>query len=648
MDQTGHVLLRSAAANYIESNRERFEGFLDTEENFDDYVVSLRRDGEYAGETAIQALSEMFQIAVIVHEPSRPVLHEYSSQHPTQTIHLLYSNNNHYDFMIDPAIPENDSDDEDESKSESAIVISSDTTSSTESEDNGESESSSDDTTVCTYSEDDRRTVSHISQQAVEEILFAKPQPEPQVQKPDEKPQTLSVLLSTVLATEDACLKWMRAQGLLPTTMMCEKCGKKMILIEGRSGHREGYFMCSTCKKQRSIRYGTIFARSHLQLHTLMHAFLRWYLNDPNKTIQTEVQITGKTVVKLKQLLNLLATHILEKKSVMIGGPTRVVEIDEALLHRRKYNRGRGKDPGWVLGGIERPIQSDETPRLFLVLCPNRKKETLIPLIQKWVRPGTILVTDSFKSYRGLSKFGYHHYVVNHKRNFVAPKTLAHTQRIEGEWRHVRRQALPMVGCRMEDVGFFLSAYLYRRTTKNNINRFIQDLKEADKSILDEYIANRAKLQKNNQKKKQDSPVKLPTPLKPKAKTAATGAHRISSWKNDVTKDSVTILRQMKISNSRSLTNPKNEKKLTGLRNTKFEEPQVVSGFSVLEDTQRCLDELDEDAPQEQNRGKAHTIPKAKPKRKRYSRRVLSSVSTRSQKRQCAGRIRGFYKPKKY
>ena len=180
MDQTGHVLLRSAAANYIESNRERFEGFLDTEENFDDYVVSLRRDGEYAGETAIQALSEMFQIAVIVHEPSRPVLHEYSSQHPTQTIHLLYSNNTHYDFMIDPAIPENDSDDEDESKSESAIVISSDTTSSTESEDNGESESSSDDTTVCTYSEDNRRTVSHISKQAVEEILFAKPQPEPE------------------------------------------------------------------------------------------------------------------------------------------------------------------------------------------------------------------------------------------------------------------------------------------------------------------------------------------------------------------------------------------------------------------------------------------------------------------------------------
>ena len=64
-------------------------------------------------------------------------------------------------------------------------------------------------------------------------------------------------------------------------------------------------------------------------------------------------------MVKLKQLLNLLATHIL---SVMIGCPTRVVEVDEALLHRRKYNLERGKDPGWVLGGIERPMQSDETP----------------------------------------------------------------------------------------------------------------------------------------------------------------------------------------------------------------------------------------------------------------------------------------------
>ena len=40
---------------YIETNRQHFEGFLDTEEAFDEYLLNLRRDEHYAGETAIQA-----------------------------------------------------------------------------------------------------------------------------------------------------------------------------------------------------------------------------------------------------------------------------------------------------------------------------------------------------------------------------------------------------------------------------------------------------------------------------------------------------------------------------------------------------------------------------------------------------------------
>ena len=100
--------------------------------------------------------------------------------------------------------------------------------------------------------------------------------------------------------------------------------------------------------------------------------------------------------------------------------------------------------------------------------------------------------------------------------------------------------------------------------------------------VFDEYIANRAKLQRKSETKKKDSEVTPPTPPKPKPKTDSNGAHRITSWKHDATED------EMKISNSRSLIHLKSEKKLTALRETKFEEPQLVSGFSELEHTQRC------------------------------------------------------------
>ena len=53
-----------------------------------------------------------------------------------------------------------------------------------------------------------------------------------------------------------------------------------------------------------------------------------------------------------------------------IGGPSTVVEIDEAKFGKQKYNRGRLVEGSWILGGIQR--HSDEC---FLAICPNNKRD---------------------------------------------------------------------------------------------------------------------------------------------------------------------------------------------------------------------------------------------------------------------------------
>ena len=40
--------------------------------------------------------------------------------------------------------------------------------------------------------------------------------------------------------------------------------------------------------------------------------------------------------------------------TLQIGGPGKVVEIDESKFGRRKYNRGRYQEGHWVFGGVER------------------------------------------------------------------------------------------------------------------------------------------------------------------------------------------------------------------------------------------------------------------------------------------------------
>ncbi|RUS71147.1 hypothetical protein EGW08_021092 [Elysia chlorotica] len=145
------------------------------------------------------------------------------------------------------------------------------------------------------------------------------------------------------------------------------------------------------------------------------------------------------------------------RKQSPIGGPGVVVEIDETLITRRKYNRGRLPTQIWPFGGIERV-----TKRKFIVpltgdVAENRTKETLLPLITKYIVKGSVIYSDAFRSYHTikdlgsviysdafrsyhtLKDLGYTHCVVNHSKNFVDPEDPnVHTQNIERLWKDVK------------------------------------------------------------------------------------------------------------------------------------------------------------------------------------------------------------------
>ena len=70
--------------------------------------------------------------------------------------------------------------------------------------------------------------------------------------------------------------------------------------------------------------------------------------------------------------------------------------------------------------------------RMFYV--DRRDAKTLIPIIRKNILPGTEIVSDEWKAYKGLNKEGYIHYEVNHTENFVNPKNGMHSQLIECLW----------------------------------------------------------------------------------------------------------------------------------------------------------------------------------------------------------------------
>ena len=64
----------------------------------------------------------------------------------------------------------------------------------------------------------------------------------------------------------------------------------------------------------------------------------------------------------------------------------------------------------------------------------NRSSGVLVSVIKKYVKEGSLIWTDEFKSYNCLSQHGYVHETVNHSVNYVDTVTGAHTQAIERAW----------------------------------------------------------------------------------------------------------------------------------------------------------------------------------------------------------------------
>ena len=112
---------------------------------------------------------------------------------------------------------------------------------------------------------------------------------------------------------------------------------------------------------------------------------------------------------------------------------------------------------GWVLGGIQRG-----TRFCFLEEVPSRDAQTIIPLIQKWVAPGTTIMTDEWRAYHQLNHLGYLHITVNHSQQFVDPITGAHTQNVESMWARTKQKFKKMYGTSAALKPSYLAEFMWR------------------------------------------------------------------------------------------------------------------------------------------------------------------------------------------
>lgn len=265
-------------------------------------------------------------------------------------------------------------------------------------------------------------------------------------------------------------LAFLREHGVLPSAVQCPNCNRECTYREEQRLWRcTGSSRVPKKKKRRYCDFsisdskGTFFQGVNLPLWKVV-VFVNHWLSPhwDHHTVIHCLGISSKISVDWRSFCSEVTEFWFQHQEA-IGGPDTVVEIDETLIVRRKYGRGRVLCQVWLFGGIERG-----TKRRFVVplIGPlgeagRRDKRTLLPLIEQYIRRGTVIISDQWRAYNTLSQLGYTHFTINHSQNFVDPvHGEIHTQNIERLWRDVK-ESVKRPGIRSKFLYQYLARYLF-------------------------------------------------------------------------------------------------------------------------------------------------------------------------------------------
>ncbi len=99
-----------------------------------------------------------------------------------------------------------------------------------------------------------------------------------------------------------------------------------------------------------------------------------------------------------------------------------------------------------------------------MTIVQQRDAQTLLPIIQTHVAPGTVIHSDQWAAYNRVGSLPNvsSHSTVNHSVTFVDPSTGTHTQNVESYWNRAKMKLKRMRGCRAIQLPSYLDEFMWR------------------------------------------------------------------------------------------------------------------------------------------------------------------------------------------
>jgi transposase-like protein len=271
----------------------------------------------------------------------------------------------------------------------------------------------------------------------------------------------MSILNAKHFSDEQAAYDYVEAR-VWPEGPMCPHCktgGDKVGKLQGKST-RIGVYKCYACRKPFTVKVGTIFEDSKVQMHIWLQAIFLMCSSKKGISSNQLHRTLGVTLKTAWFMSHRIREAMKDISPIKLGGAGTVVEADETY-----FNTKPDKDGFYQTRVVASLVERGGPIRSFHV--EDASARNIHALIAQQVSFNSALSTDEAKVYKGVGKqFKGGHESVNHsKREYVRGTT--HTNTLEGFYSIFKRGMKGVYQhCDEKHLHRYLSEFDFRYTNR--------------------------------------------------------------------------------------------------------------------------------------------------------------------------------------
>ena len=233
---------------------------------------------------------------------------------------------------------------------------------------------------------------------------------------------------------------------------VCPKCGHRNLNCIGNQ------HACRRCKYKFGDFTGTPLAKIRLSLNVIAHLLYEFSLGVPAYRMRFYVDVNLDTVERTFKVFREAIFNSATTDQVLSGK----LELDEAMFGgHHPGKRGWGAENKTIVFGIYA-----RNGKIMTFIVPDRKRITLLNLIDRHTKKGSLYYTDDHTAYAVLGTRGRHEIVSHSQDEYVRGDS--HINGIEGFWSYAKAWMYHYRGVQKQYFYLYLKEIEFRFNHRND------------------------------------------------------------------------------------------------------------------------------------------------------------------------------------